>query len=497
MTDPTPSAEGAAAEEKAGIAYWAPRTDAGNAEVFVEAYGDRVRYDHKRELWLVYAGHRWVPDATAAVRRLALRAIRERHHAAVDAGDVPLQNHARKSESARGIRAMLDVASSLEPIADDGEGWDPDPLLLGVPNGVVDLRTGELRDGRPEDRITMQTSVAFDPGAECPRWDRTRREIFEDEATVAYADRAAGYSLTGSTDADKLFFPFGPGENGKTTYEEALLDVAGDYGHALGAQALLKRNAGAHSTEVADLHGKRFVVIGEVPMEQLNEARVKQLTGGGRVTARRMRRNTITFRATHTLWMDSNEFPRVDDNTHGFWRRLDVLPCPFTFVGRTRGGGLDVPSNIDPGLAKPRDDGLADALRDEAPGILAWWVRAAVEYVRHGLGERPEAVKRASKEFQDQTDELAEFIERCATRRRGAFTSNASARLAYDAWCTLAGIPERDRLRERQLTRQLATKFRRGRNHDNTERGFQEVEFVVPWVGQEPARAAERAASRG
>jgi putative DNA primase/helicase len=443
-------------------------------------FGKDVRYDHKRETWLVYTGHRWFPDDMAFVRSLGLEAIRSRHHAAIDAGDDRLRKHARKSESARGIRAMLDVASSLDPISDNGEGWNPEPHLLGVSNGVVDLRTGKLRDGEPEDRITMSAGVEYHPEAKCPNWDVTRQEIFEDEETIAYADRAAGYSLTGRPNADKVFFPYGPGENGKTTYEEALLDVAGDYGHALGAQALLKRNAGAHSTEVADLYGKRFVVIGEVPMEQLNEARMKHLSGGGSVTARHMRENTITFQATHTLFMDSNEFPGVDDNTHGFWRRLDVLPCPYTFVGKLKNGKLDIPENIDPERAKARDDDLSDKLREEYEGILAWWVRQAVAYHQHGLGDRPEAVKRASKEFKDQTDELAEFIERCATREQGAFSSNADVRRVYKAWCDAAGIDKQDRLRERQLGRAMAAKFRRGRNPDRTERGFLDVALTDP-----------------
>src|SRR5437773_10259254 len=150
------------------------RSDAGNGEFFAQRYGDRLRFDHRRRRWLVWAGHWWRDDDVREVRRLAKDAARERFH---DATQIPdLRDRAAEarfavgSENRNRLDAMLLAAEIEPPIADPGDAWDADPFLMGVGNGVVDLRTGELRAGAPDDRITRHTSVPFDPSADCPRW---------------------------------------------------------------------------------------------------------------------------------------------------------------------------------------------------------------------------------------------------------------------------------------------------------------------------------------
>ena len=99
---------------------------------------------------------------------------------------------ARESESRARLEATLRLARTEYPIADAGSGWDADPLLLGVPNGVVDLRTGNLRAGKRSDKITLQAGVAFDPEAVAPRWERFLDEVFAgDRETIDYVQKCA------------------------------------------------------------------------------------------------------------------------------------------------------------------------------------------------------------------------------------------------------------------------------------------------------------------
>ena len=155
------------------------RTDSGNAEFFVVLFGARVRFDHARRRWLVWDGHRWRPDADAAVDRFALRSVRRR--AQIVIGLIWRRRRRSKwlagSESAVKLNALLSLARTMRPITDDGASWDATPGLLGVQNGVVDLRSGELRDGHPDDRITMCAEPEYNPRANCPRWERFVREI--------------------------------------------------------------------------------------------------------------------------------------------------------------------------------------------------------------------------------------------------------------------------------------------------------------------------------
>jgi putative DNA primase/helicase len=178
-------------------------TDAGNAEFFTDAVGHELRYDHRRRHWLGWHEHRWrvVEDATLLYR--AKRAMRER---AIDAlqtieDDAKKDQHlkwAQASESRTRLDNLLYLARSEPDISDTGENWDSEPFLLGVRNGVVDLRTGEFRRGHREDQLTMQCAVDFNADV-CPRWDRFLDEVFQHADLIDFIQRAVGYSLTGDT----------------------------------------------------------------------------------------------------------------------------------------------------------------------------------------------------------------------------------------------------------------------------------------------------------
>ena len=202
-------------------AIWLPNTDAGNAEFFTYLWADDTRYDHMRNRWLVWASHRWRPDDDANVYRMALSTVRLRVRATGfgDGDDDRRKEVAKKaisSEARTRQDALLALAKTMVPIADTGRGWDEKPGLIGTENGVVDLRTGELRDGVPDDRITMSTGIAYDSAAECPTWLQFLGEVLEDpEDTIPYLQRLIGYSLTGEATLHLLIFMMGTGRNGK------------------------------------------------------------------------------------------------------------------------------------------------------------------------------------------------------------------------------------------------------------------------------------------
>ncbi len=192
---------------------------------------------------------------------------------------------------------MLALAQDFRPIADTGGGWDADPWLLGVPNGVVDLRTGELRPGRREDRITMQTAVPYDPEATCPRWKQFLVEIFaDDEELIGFVQRAVGYSITGITSEQCLLVLYGTGANGKGTLTITLKFVLGDYAWNMPFSTIEMRNRAAIPNDLAALVGRRFVMASETnDGARLNEARVKALTGCDPITARFLHAEFFTF----------------------------------------------------------------------------------------------------------------------------------------------------------------------------------------------------------
>jgi hypothetical protein len=302
-------AHSVAGYEAAEDAY--PRTEAGDAEHFAAYTAPRLKYDHRRGCWLLFNGHHWVQQTNGEVTRLALASIRERQAAALRIEDdekrKQLLNWSIGGESLKRLRALMTIAQNVASLADAGDCWDLDPWLLGVQNGVLDLRTGELGAGRPEDRITLCTSVSFDARATSPLWDATLEQIFGGDADlIAYFDRLTGYTLTGDCREEMLALCYGGGGNGKGTVMNTLAWVMGDYADDLPFSALELHDRSGIPNDIAKIVGKRLITSSESgEAKRLNEARVKALTGRDPITARFLRREFFTFRPNGKFWLVS------------------------------------------------------------------------------------------------------------------------------------------------------------------------------------------------
>jgi putative DNA primase/helicase len=415
-----------------------------------------VRFDHSRKRWLLYREHWWAPDVDGELMRMAKQTARFRLRTSAAIGGDDERNKqvqwALRSESLPCLLAMLTLAQSEPALADDGSQWDGDNWALGVANGVVDLRTGKLRTGLPSDRITLHTDIAFDPEARCPRWDRFLFEIFdEDLDLISYVQRAVGYSLTGNTSEQCFFCCHGEGANGKTTFLNAVRYAMGAYASNLPFSAFELQARSTIPNDIATIPGRRFITaIETAESAQLNEARIKALTGGDPVTARLLHREFFTFKPTGKFWLAFNHRPQVEDDSHGFWRRVHLIP--FT-------------QQFDPNS----EPGLEEQLKAESPGILAWAVRGCLEWQATGLNA-PTDVKDATEAYRNASDPIRDFLaDRCILDPNG-YVSLAILWLEYLDWAIQNG--EKRRLTRDQFTRRLealgCTKVRRGHNRDWT-----------------------------
>jgi putative DNA primase/helicase len=378
-----------------------PRTDTGNAELFAAFWKNNLRYDHQRSRWLLWLNHWWGQDQDGSVQRAAKTVVRFRFDAVPyidNEKEADRENSwAKKSESRSRLEAMLKLAQSELPLVDDGKNWDSNPYLLGVKNGVVDLSTGQPRAGRQSDRITMHTDVEFDPAAQCPRWRQFLDEIFRgDLELIEFIQRAVGYSLTGDTSEQCLFLCYGTGANGKSTFLEVLRLVLGAYAHNLPFSAFELKARSPIPNDIAALEGRRFVTALETNESvDLNEGRIKALTGSDPVSARFLYKEFFTFISQAKFWLAFNHKPFVADDSPGFWRRIRLIPFLQRFSEETA------------------DKDLMDKLKAEFPGILAWIVEGALKWQAEGLG-MPPAVKEATEAYQKESDALEDFLaERC------------------------------------------------------------------------------------
>ena len=284
-------------------------SDQALAVLFVQRCGETVRYIAKFGQWLTFDGVRWKVDEVGRVRELARKVCQEVAQRFLNGENGAAL--ARSVASATKIDSVLRIVQADPQIAATHDQWDKDPLLLNTPGGVVDLRTREIRPSRPTDYLRKCTAVA--PGWECNRWrDFLKRVTRNDPDTIAYLQRMAGYMLTGLTVEQAAFFAYGVGGNGKSKFLEAIAGLMGDYAVTAASSILMAKPFESHPTEIARLQNARLVISSEIGSGQRwNEAQLKLLTGGDRVTARYMRQDFFEFTPEFKLLIAANRKPQL------------------------------------------------------------------------------------------------------------------------------------------------------------------------------------------
>lgn len=413
-------------------------TEFGNADRFLSARGGQVHFDVARQKWLAWDGRRWACDESGVVRRwtedVLASIIREADAAELRGGreaeeraDALRRWWARSSTDAK-IASCLAVAAHRPGVAVLPDDLDPDPLLLTVLNGTLDLRTGELQAHRPGDLITRVSPVAYSPKAQCPVWEKFVLDAMAGEPErTAFLQRAVGYSLSGSTREQVFFLNYGTGQNGKSTFLNALRDVFGDYAWHADSGTFLRQESQRVRQDLAVLRGVRLCTTSEIEDGQrLDEDLIKGITGGDPIQARYLfSRTEAQFHPQLKLWMAVNHKPQIHGQDDGIWRRVVLIPWEW-----------HIPQV---------DKDFASKLADEREGILAWAVRGYADYQAVGLSV-PESVVRAAREYRSESDFLNDFIEEAfdsatkgsVNRDRGAVTAS-DAYSAYRGWCQANG----------------------------------------------------------
>lgn len=458
------------------IANYAPRrsyylTELGNAERLVDAHGDVFRWVHSWACWIVWDGRRWRREgAIESMSRLAKKVVRELHVEAASLLGDPAKEKlakavdlwARTSAKRAGLGNMVELAKSEPGISVSHEDLDRDPLSLCVRNGIVDLRTGELRPHAREELITKMAGCAYREDALSELWEWFLGAATQDDHDLqSYLQRVAGYAATADASEEALFFFYGGGINGKGTWVDAVKGALGEYAQAGAPNLLLAKKNEQHPTEVADLYKARMVDCQEVDEGRAwAEALVKQLTGGDEVSARRMHENFWRFRPTHKFVVSGNHKPRVKETTEGIWRRMRLVPFRADFRDR-------------------KDPTVKERLKSDGPdreAVLAWIVQGSVAWAEHGLGECA-AVKEATEEYRAEQDDVGTYLdERCSVGGSGTVERGALYR-DYTSWCQRVGITFpassrrfNDRVREERGVRE-------GRVGEGRTRGWLGIEI--------------------
>ena len=377
--------------------------------------------------------------------------------------------------SAKTVAAVERLARSDRRFAATTEQWDADPWLLNTPSGTVDLRTGTIRHACPTEYITKITGVAPDHRCSIPVWSRFLDDVTGgDKDLQSFLKRSTGYALTGSTQEHALFFLYGTGANGKSTFLSAVIGCLGDFHRTAPIETFTSASTNRHPTELAALRGARLVTSIETEEgRQWAESRIKQLTGGDKIAARFMRQDFFEFLPAFKLFIAGNHKPGLRSVDEAIRRRMNLIPFSKT-----------VPP-------EQRDKALPEKLRSEWPGILAWMIEGCLEWQRIGLAP-PAAVQAATAEYLEAEDALAAWIQDSAEFDPNAFELTRALYQSWKVWADRAGehVGSEKKFSERLAGRGESIGVRKDRSsHGN--RGFYGLRLINAQAELQPTAAGQ------
>lgn len=413
--------------------------DIGNGERFAGSHAKCTKYCHELNCWYYWDGKRWCEDKVGHAMALAKETARDIANEVSllsDSEDIKAKNKwSLRSRSASSIKNMLTMAQCEGDVPVLAEEFDSDIWILNTPSGVIDLRTGAVSSHDPDKLCTKMTISGADSSVATPNFDKFMEQTFRgDPELIKYAMQALGFSLTGSVREHVFFFCYGTGANGKGTLLNLMMELMGDYAAATPEGLLMSRQNDKHLAELIMLKGLRMAVGAETQEDRrLNEARMKNLTGGDPITADPKGGAYVTFKPTHTLWLSGNHKPRIKGVDNGVWRRTRLIPFN------------NVMSDED------QDKGLDKKLWAEREGILAKLVDAAVSWCRDGF-IKCDAVEKATANYRNEEDSFGVFIDDSCVVHGEAMCAKSSMRKAYVDWVRMSGGKE---LSERSMNERL------------------------------------------
>jgi putative DNA primase/helicase len=441
----------------------------GDARLYAHLFRGKCVYDHTEGIWYEWQGHSWQRDdckhslllASGPLASVYLDASAQLAEEAAQAekrldpellhhrqGDDPhreryewlramtsaLIGRAKALKKLKRAQAVLTYAQAYLRIT-SGE-WDTHPWLLACANGVLDLHTGELAPGTPDDYL--KTAVPTEWSAlETPasRWEHFLQEIFQDkpeherETVVDFLQRLLGYGITGTTSHHVFTILYGEeGRNGKDTLLDTLKDVLGPLVGAVSNDLFVAqdkfRASGAPTPHLCDLQGKRLVWGSETRQgDKLNIAQIKLLSGGGAISTRQLHGRQCSFTPTHKLLLMTNYKPHADARDQAFWSRACLLEFGMRFVAHPKAHN-----------ERQADPGLKEKLKEERSGIVAWVVRGCLAFQELGLAI-PASISLATEKYRDEEDRILHFLTECCAMQPEASVKAGVLYEAYKTWC--------------------------------------------------------------
>ena len=419
--------------------------DTGNAERMKDYCGDSFRYNYTDKRWMYYKDGVWVYDDCGAVFSAAdviLKRMKTELKTWAEYEDGKFlqdyQKHMKKTRSNATKTAMVREFQHIVPISPSD--LDTHKTLVNTQNGIVDLDTSATVPHNPKMYMTRMLGTSMPHNPKKPvLWLRFLDDIFgDDKELIRYIQKSVGYCLSGLTSEQCVFFLYGNGRNGKSTFLEIVRAILGEYATNIQPESIMVKNSNnSANTDIARLKGARLVTSVE-PNEgmRLNEGLIKQLTGDDMVTARKLYGDEFEYRPEFKLWLATNHKPTIRGTDLGIWRRIHIIP--FTKI---------IPE-------EKVDKNLGEKLREEMPDILAWAMEGYRLWKYEGL-HKPKTVEDSVKEYRTEMDVLAAFLDSEDVIHGGEVKTS----VLYAIYCKWASTNNEYKMPNRKFALEMGKRF--------------------------------------
>lgn len=419
--------------------------DMGNAQRFLDEYGERFKYSYVDKMWYLYNGSYWQGDDQGIIEKCADLVVANMENEKVQVAPGQDEEEAiekwnkfkSKTRSNRSKAAMLEEVKHHVPVLHSD--FDTEHMLLNTKSGYVDLNSGVLHDHEAEKMFSQQTAAEYTDNIDCPEWDKFLNQVFAgDDELIHYIQKAVGYSATGNTKEQVMFILFGNGRNGKSIFINTIADILGTYAETMNVSTIMVKQSSGANSDIARLEGARLVISSEANEgSRLDEGLVKQMTGGDKMVARHLYANEFEFNPEFKLWMATNHKPLIRGTDDGMWRRIMLIPF-----------AVQIPK-------EKVDKDLKYKLQREAAGILNWIVQGAMMWQSEGL-EPPQVVRDASKDYRDEMDVISFFISECCELGENYRAPAGELFTQYQEW---AKDSSEYSMSKQKFGREMKTKF--------------------------------------
>lgn len=404
-------------------------TDVNNARRLAERFGKDIHYVSGVGAWMCWNGKIWerLDEDRQGYPQLLIRLAEDVANSyridAISILDSDLkfyyQEYAMCCESDARIRAMVKLVTGEPGVMVSYKVFDKQPFLFTCQNGTIDLSTQTFREHRREDYITKISPAVYDPAATCPQWIAFLKRIMQSHPElINYLQDLAGQCLTGEVREKAFYVAYGPrGDNGKTTFLEAVQYVLNEYGQTIPIAALIKQNNSSIPVDLHTLQGARLAYSNEPDFgDELTPGLIKQITGKDKMKTRTLHEKPIQWTPQFKLVIATNHQPKILDTSEAMWGRVKCIP----FVEK-------IPE-------AEQDKQLGEKLRLEAAGILNWMIAGCKNWLANGMKE-PEIIRQTVHDYRENSDKLADFFAYTFEKDVNGFVPFKITYILYQLWC--------------------------------------------------------------